>query len=124
MDKITSLILGLSSRLAKTENTLANLKRGTWDEDEEVTRRSNTYSFFADDSLKNYVAGLPYQKEGKTCRSVGGGKGVKGVDRQEIDDGVAHPPSQAGGGAAQRLPHLPQDQGPASRRAKAACGTY
>lgn len=36
VDKITSLILGLSSRLAKTENTLANLKRGTWDEDEEV----------------------------------------------------------------------------------------
>ena len=37
VEKITSLILGLSSRLAKTENTLANLKRGTWDEDEEVT---------------------------------------------------------------------------------------
>ena len=37
VDKITSLILGLSSRLAKTENTLANLKRATWDEDEEVT---------------------------------------------------------------------------------------
>ena len=36
VDKITSLILGLSSRLVKTENTLANLKRGTWDEDEEV----------------------------------------------------------------------------------------
>ena len=48
VDKITSLILGLSSRLAKTENTLANLKRGTWDEDEEVTRRSNTFSFFVD----------------------------------------------------------------------------
>ena len=38
VDKITSLILGLSSRLAKTENTLANLKRGTWDEDEEVSQ--------------------------------------------------------------------------------------
>ena len=37
VEKITSLILGLSSRLAKTENSLANLKRATWDEDEEVT---------------------------------------------------------------------------------------
>ena len=37
VDKITSLILGLSSRLAKTENALAVLKRGTWDEDEEVS---------------------------------------------------------------------------------------
>ena len=36
VDKITSLILGLSSRLAKTESTLATLKQGTWDEDEEV----------------------------------------------------------------------------------------
>ena len=36
VDKITSLILGLSSRLAKTENALAVLKRGVWDEDEEV----------------------------------------------------------------------------------------
>ena len=38
VEKITSLILGLSSRLAKTENTLATLKRGTWDEDEEVRK--------------------------------------------------------------------------------------
>ena len=36
VEKITSLILGLSSRLAKTENSLANLKPGTFDEDEEV----------------------------------------------------------------------------------------
>lgn len=37
VEKITSLILGLSSRLAKTENSLANLKRATWDEDEEAS---------------------------------------------------------------------------------------
>ena len=36
VEKITSLILGLSSRLAKTENSLANLKPGTFNEDEEV----------------------------------------------------------------------------------------
>lgn len=50
VDKITSLILGLSSRLAKTENTLANLKHGTWDEDEEVTEITwldfSFYSYF------------------------------------------------------------------------------
>lgn len=36
VDKITSLILGLSSRLAKAENTLIHFKRGTWGEDEEA----------------------------------------------------------------------------------------
>ena len=39
VEKITSLILGLSSRLAKTENNLANLKRGTWTEEEQVSPR-------------------------------------------------------------------------------------
>ena len=127
VEKITSLILGLSSRLAKTENSLANLKRATWDEDEEVTPQWNAYcaheKLKQTVSLKNYVVGLADQEEGKTGQSVGGGKGVEGVDRQEIDDGVAHPPGQAGGGAAQRLPHLPQNQGPAPGWAKAACGT-
>ena len=37
VEKITSLILGLSSRLAKTENNLANLKQGTWTEEEQVS---------------------------------------------------------------------------------------
>merc|ERR1719336_3731226 len=37
VEKITSLILGLSSRLAKTENNLANLKRGTWTEEEQAS---------------------------------------------------------------------------------------
>jgi protein Shroom len=35
VDKITSLILGLSSRLAKSENALINLQKN-WNEDEEV----------------------------------------------------------------------------------------
>ena len=35
VDKITSLILGLSSRLAKSENSLINLPKN-WNEDEEV----------------------------------------------------------------------------------------
>ena len=37
VEKITSLILGLSSRLAKTENNLVNLKGGTWTEEEQVS---------------------------------------------------------------------------------------
>merc|ERR1712130_108282 len=64
------------------------------------------------------------QEEGETGQPVGGSERVEGVDRQEIDNGVADPPSQAGGGAAQCLPHLPQDQSPASRRATAARGTH
>ena len=35
IDKITSLVLGLSSRLAKSENTIINLQKG-WSEEEEV----------------------------------------------------------------------------------------
>ena len=92
---------------------MATLKRGTWDEDEEVRRKTVYLSQYLVEYM--YVVGLADQEEGKTGQSVGGGKGVEGVDRQEIDDGVAHPPGQAGGGAAQRLPHLPQNQGPAPR---------
>ena len=38
VDKITSLLLGLSSRLARSEISLINLKKN-WNEDEEVSRR-------------------------------------------------------------------------------------
>lgn len=38
VDKITSLILGLSSRLAKSENALINLQKN-WNEDEELSLR-------------------------------------------------------------------------------------
>ena len=42
VDKITSLILGLSSRLAKSENALISLEKN-WNEDEEV--KSYPYIF-------------------------------------------------------------------------------
>ena len=72
----------------------------------------------------NYFAGLADQEEGETGQPTGGGQGVEGFDRQEVDDGLAHPPHQAGGGAAQRLSNLPQHQSPAPRRAKAARGAF
>ena len=65
VEKITSLILGLSSRLAKTENTLATLKRGTWDEDEEV-RKTLYLSQYLIEYM--YAVGLADQEKRKTGR--------------------------------------------------------
>ena len=65
VEKITSLILGLSSRLAKTENTLATLKRGTWDEDEEVRKTLYLSQYIR---LNMYVVGLADQEKRKTGR--------------------------------------------------------
>ena len=44
VDKITSLILGLSSRLAKSENALINLQKN-WNEDEEVRTKNHLKIF-------------------------------------------------------------------------------
>ena len=41
VDKITSLLLGLSSRLARSEISLINLKKN-WSEDEEVSEEGLT----------------------------------------------------------------------------------
>ena len=64
VEKITSLILGLSSRLAKTENTLATLKRGTWDEDEEVRKTLYLSQYL----ICTYVVGLADQEKRKIGR--------------------------------------------------------
>ena len=65
VDKITSLILGLSSRHAKSENALINLQKN-WNEDEEVGIKKVTANLLLI-IHELFIPVIAEKEERKTC---------------------------------------------------------